>query len=331
MARVGNRELLSLLEPLTDRTGRPLFADTTILTLRQVISRREQKTRQTKSITLSKQKNLIPFSDPQKESVPKSPDMKGNSSKTTTISPSRALVHSSSNKNTSLMPLAAGALNTEVTRESDSAFNNNSDSDGTTSVNLKDKEKDTKKPENQINWETKTIKEEKSFQQKDHSYNRENKIEDDSHTDARSSRQGDKLKGRKKKKRSKHYYSSDSDSSTSDSETDSGSDSSQPANSRRKKERKSRRSRGHHRSNRRSDRPPIDVSRSCVMYLQHVEKFSDRDSGDAGGLVRQFEDALDMLPQITDHQKLFWFGTCLEGLARRWYDAQRLGNSGISY
>ncbi len=67
------------------------------------------------------------------------------------------------------------------------------------------------------------------------------------------------------------------------------------------------------------------------MYLQHVEKFSDRDSGDAGGLVRQFEDALGMLPRITDHQKLFWFGTCLEGLARRWYDAQRLGNSGISY
>lgn len=238
MARVGNRELLSLLEPLTDRTGRPLFADTTILTLRQVISRREQKARQTKSIKMSKQKSIIPFGDPQTESAPKSPDMKGNSSKTTTISPSRALVHSSSNKNTSLTRLAAGALNTEILRESDPSFNTSSDSGGTSSLNLKDKEKDLKKSEKQINWETKTIKVEKAFQEQDQTYNRENKVESDSHTDARSSHQGDKLKERKKKKRSKHYYSSDSDSSTSDSETDSGSDSSQPANTNRKKKEK---------------------------------------------------------------------------------------------
>src|SRR6476660_6612670 len=41
-----------------------------------------------------------------------------------------------------------------------------------------------------------------------------------------------------------------------------------------------------------------DISKACSTYLQHVGKFKERKSGNAVMFVRQFEEALSIIPRI---------------------------------
>ena len=74
-----------------------------------------------------------------------------------------------------------------------------------------------------------------------------------------------------------------------------------------------------------------DISKACSTYLQHVGKFKERKSGNAVMFVRQFEEALSMMPRINNQQKVFWFGTCLGGLALRWFNNQKLASPNVRY
>src|SRR3954471_8203159 len=74
-----------------------------------------------------------------------------------------------------------------------------------------------------------------------------------------------------------------------------------------------------------------DVSEACSTYLQHIGKFKERKSENAVKFVSQFEEVLSMIPRINNQQKVFWFGTCLGGLALRWFNYQKLASPNVRY